>query len=165
MLEDYGQYQNQKTKKIGSFLLSLLFYTGICLATAYVIPHTVSNHLKTVHKNIITSIPNGDKLHNMLFWALKPQQILFHQAEEPFNLAQQGLYQIETPCIENNELLERQLNQLQQSNIAAKKTTYHNTNKTCNKIHIGPFSHYAVAQKTHIALQTMKLDHHIVTER
>jgi len=164
MLEDYGQYQNQKTKK-GSFLLSLLFYTGICLATAYLIPHTVSDHVKALHKNIVTSIPNGEKLHNMLFLALKPKQILFHQANEPFNLTQKGLYQIETPCIENSELLERQLNQLQKSNIAAKKTSYYNTNKTCNKIHIGPFSHYASAQKTHIALQAIKLDHHIITER
>lgn len=164
MLEDYGQYQNQKTRK-GPFLLSLLFYTGLCLATAYLIPHTVSDHVKTLQKNIITSIPNGEKLHNMLFWALKPKQILFHQNDEPIRHIQQGLYQIETPCIEDKQLVEKQLNQLKNSNIAARQISFYNNSKTCSKIHIGPFSHYAVAQKTHIALQAMKLNHNIVTER
>lgn len=164
MLEDYGQYQTHRTKK-GPFLLSLLFYTGVCLATAYVIPHAVSNQLNTLHKQVISSIPNGEKLHNLLFLTLKPQQILFHQADAPVNHSQSDLYQIETACFEDNKVVEKHLNQLKKSHIPAQKTTYTNSTSTCNKIHIGPFTHYAGAQKTHIALQAMKLDHSIVTER
>ena len=164
MLEDYSQYQTHKTKK-GPFLLSLLFYTCVCLATAYMIPLAVSNHLKTLHKDLITLVPNGERLHNMLFLALKPKQILFHQADKPLNHVQQGLYQIETPCLEDSQLVEDHIKKLKKSDIPAKKIPYYNNRQTCNKIHIGPFSHYANAQKTHIALQAMQLDHHLYTER
>ena len=120
MLEDYGQYQTHKTKK-SSFLLSLLFYTGVCLASVYVIPQSVSNHLKTLHKDIVSLIPNGDKLHNMLFLALKPKQILFHQAHKPLNQVQQGPYQIETTCVEDSQLMKDHMKKLEKSKTVISK--------------------------------------------
>ena len=164
MLEDYGQYHTQKSKK-GPFLLSLLFYTGVCLATAYLVPHTVSKQIQTLQKNLFLSIPNGEKLHNMLFLAIKPQQILFHQTDDHLTNIKQGLYLIETTCLGNDHTAESHLQDMKKQGIPVKKMAYHNNKESCNKLQIGPFKDYASAQKIHIALQTRELHHHIYTER
>lgn len=164
MIEDYGHYRSTKPQS-KNFLLSLLFYTGVCLIAAYLVPQTLTNKINTIQKNLLVHIPNGEKIHNMLFLSLKPQHILFQQTDSKPNTLTRGLYHIETPCSSHGHTLNATLKKLQKQGIPAKKTTYFNNQKTCETLQIGPFNHYANAQKTHVTLQALQINHHIYTER